>query len=129
MKYEFEMKDFWRTKFCLSLQLEDISNGILLHQTTYTEKVTKQFYMDKAHPLSTPMVVQSLDVIKEITHGKKSIKIIIFFPPGNFSFDLQNIANKSFKLENHEFKFKNSQLPDEVTLPDGYVIKRPEKWK
>ena len=31
----------------------------------YTKKVLKQFYMDKAHPLSTPMVGQSLDVKKD----------------------------------------------------------------
>ena len=30
----------------------------------YTEKVLKQFYMDKTHPLSTPMVGRSLDVKK-----------------------------------------------------------------
>ena len=27
----------------------------------YTEKVLKYFYMDNAHPLSTPMIVRSLD--------------------------------------------------------------------
>ena len=31
----------------------------------YIEKVLKQFYMDKAHPLSTPMVGRSLDVKKD----------------------------------------------------------------
>jgi len=71
----------------------------------------------------------AFDVIKEITHSRKVIKILVFFPPGNFSSDLYNIANKSFPLENHELKFKNSQLPDEVVLSDGYIIKRPDKWK
>jgi hypothetical protein len=36
-----------------------------LHQATYIEKILKQFYMDEAHPLSTPMVVRSLDVTKD----------------------------------------------------------------
>jgi uncharacterized LabA/DUF88 family protein len=74
-------------------------------------------------------ITPAIDVVKEITHGVRSVKIIVFSPPGNFSFDLQNAANKSFKLENHEFKFQNSQFPDEIILSDGYVIKRPEKWK
>ena len=74
-------------------------------------------------------ITPAIDVIKELTHGIKTLKILTFFPPGNFSFDLQNASNKSFKLENHEFKIANSQLPDEVTLADGHVIKRPEKWK
>jgi len=65
LKKEFEMKDLGKTKFCLGLQIEHLSNGILVHQSTYTEKVLKHFYMDKAHPLSTPMVVRSLDVNKD----------------------------------------------------------------
>ena len=56
------MKDLGKKKFCLGLQIEHLPNGILGHQSTYTEKVLKQFYMDKAHPLSTPMVGWSLDV-------------------------------------------------------------------
>ena len=59
------MKDLGKTKFCLGLQIEHLPHGILVHQSTYTEKVLKQFYMDKAHPLSTPMVGGSLDVKKD----------------------------------------------------------------
>ena len=59
------MKDHGKTKFCLGLQIEHLPNGILVHQSTYTEKVLKQFYMDKAHPLSTLMVVRSLDDKKD----------------------------------------------------------------
>ena len=59
------MKDLGKTKFCLNLQIEHLPNGILVHQSTYTEKVLKQFYMDKANPLSTPMVGWSLNVKKD----------------------------------------------------------------
>jgi hypothetical protein len=65
LKNEFEMTDLEKTKFCLGLQIEHFQNGILVHQSTYTEKVLRYFYMEKAHPLSTPMVVQSLDVKKD----------------------------------------------------------------
>ena len=65
LKNEFEMKDLGKTKFYLGLQIERLPNGILVHQSTYTKKVLKQFYMVKAHPLSTPMVVWSLDVKKD----------------------------------------------------------------
>lgn len=73
-------------------------------------------------------ITPALDVVQEITHTKKNVKIIIFFPPGNFSYDLKQKANKSFKLENHEYKFQHSQLPEKVTLSDGFVIEKPEKW-
>ena len=56
LKNEFEMKDLGKTKFSLGLQIEHLPNGILVHQSTYIKKILKQFYMDKAHPLSTPMV-------------------------------------------------------------------------
>ena len=65
LKNELEMKDLGKTKFCLGLQIEHNLNKILVHQSTYTEKVLKHFHMDKAHPLSSPMVVRLLDVKKD----------------------------------------------------------------
>jgi hypothetical protein len=65
LKSEFEMKDLEKTKFCFGLQIEHFPNGIIVHQSTYTEKVLKHFYIEKAHSLSTPMVVRSLDVKKD----------------------------------------------------------------
>nr|KYP58981.1 Retrovirus-related Pol polyprotein from transposon TNT 1-94 [Cajanus cajan]KYP59002.1 Retrovirus-related Pol polyprotein from transposon TNT 1-94 [Cajanus cajan] len=59
------MKDLRRTKFCLGLQIEYLKNGILVHQEAYITKVLKMFYIDKSHPLCTPMVVRSLDVNKD----------------------------------------------------------------
>ncbi|RVW31501.1 Copia protein [Vitis vinifera] len=65
LEKEFAMKDLGKTKFCLGLQIEHFPNGVLVHQSTYIKKVLKRFYMDKVHPLSSPMVVQSLDVKKD----------------------------------------------------------------
>ncbi|GKC06266.1 transposable element, partial [Tanacetum coccineum] len=61
LKNEFEMKDLGMTKFYLGLQIEHLSNGIFVHQSNYTDKILKRFNMDKAHPLSSPMVGRSLD--------------------------------------------------------------------
>ncbi|XP_070039491.1 uncharacterized protein [Nicotiana tomentosiformis] len=66
LKKEFEMKDLGKIKFYLGLQIEHMKDEILVHQSTYTEKILKHFYMDKAHPLSTPMVVRSLDINKDL---------------------------------------------------------------
>ena len=59
------MKDLGKTKNCLGLQIEHKSNGILIHRSTYVEKVLKHFNMDKAHPLSSSMIVRSLDAKKD----------------------------------------------------------------
>ena len=66
------MKDLGKTKFCLGLQIEYFPNGVLVHQSTYIKKVLKHFYIDKAHFLSSPMVVRSLDVKNDpFCHCKK----------------------------------------------------------
>ncbi|XP_059310677.1 uncharacterized protein LOC132062043 [Lycium ferocissimum] len=51
LQKEFGMKDLGKTKLCLGLQIEHLTNGIFVHQSAYTEKVLKRFYMDEAHPL------------------------------------------------------------------------------
>jgi hypothetical protein len=62
LKTEFEMKDLGQTKFCLGLQLEHLSTGILVHQSAYIQKVLEKFNMDKSYPSKTPMVVWSLEL-------------------------------------------------------------------
>ena len=57
LKKEFEMKDLGKTKFSVGMQIKHFPNGVLVHQSTYIKKNFKYFYMDKMHPLSSPMVV------------------------------------------------------------------------
>ena len=71
LKKEFEMKDLVKIRYCLSLQIEHCSNGILVHQSIYLEKVLKQFYMDKSHLINSLMVVHSLEVNKDSFHPKE----------------------------------------------------------
>ena len=68
LKKEFEMKDLGKTKFCIGLQIEHFPNGVLVHQSTYIKKILKRFNMDKAHPLSSPIVVRSLDMKNDRFH-------------------------------------------------------------
>ena len=65
LKNEFEMKDLRKRKYCIGLQIEHCSDGVLIHQSTYTEKVLKRFHMDKSHPFSSLMVVRLLEVTKD----------------------------------------------------------------
>jgi hypothetical protein len=62
LKSEFEMKDLGKTKFCLGLQLEHFEGGILIHQSTYTQKVLERFGFEKAYPAKTPMIGMSLHI-------------------------------------------------------------------
>src|SRR6266511_2573053 len=65
LKIEFEMKDLSQTKFCLGLQLQHHPTGILIHQSSYIQKILEKFNMDKSYPCKTPMVVRSLDMNKD----------------------------------------------------------------
>jgi hypothetical protein len=56
---QFKMKDLGRTKFCLGLQLEHLQTGILVHQSSYVQKVLEKFNMDKAYSTRTSMVVRA----------------------------------------------------------------------
>ena len=46
----------------IGLQIEHFPTGVLVHQSACTKKILTHFYMDKAHTLSSPMIVRSLDV-------------------------------------------------------------------
>ena len=59
------MKDLRKNKYSLGLQIDHCSDGVLIHQSSYIEKVLKRFHMDKSHPLSSPTVVRSLEVTKD----------------------------------------------------------------
>jgi hypothetical protein len=53
----FDMKFLGPTIFCLGLHVHHVPNeGILLHQEAYVNKILKEFQMDKASPLATPMI-------------------------------------------------------------------------
>ena len=55
------MKNLGLDTFWLGLQIKHLSNGILLHQSSYIHKILKQISIDQAHSIRTPMVVHSLD--------------------------------------------------------------------
>jgi hypothetical protein len=41
LKTEFKIKNLVKTKFCLGLQLENLHTCILIHQSTYVQKILK----------------------------------------------------------------------------------------
>jgi uncharacterized LabA/DUF88 family protein len=67
-----------------------------------------------------------IDAIKELN---PSHKLFVYFPPKRTSIDLKNKADGFIDLERYESRFKKFLLPNEVTIPTGYVIKRPSSWQ
>ena len=77
LKSKFEMKDLGKTRYCLGLEIEHCSDGILVHQSNYTQKVLRRFNEDKVKPSSTPMVVRTLDAKRDPFRPKKDEEEIL----------------------------------------------------
>lgn len=54
-------------------------------------------------------------------------RVIIAFPPERASKKLRQVATGYFTIGRDVFR--DSQLPNQVTKPDGYVLTRPPSWK
>ena len=54
-------------------------------------------------------------------------RVVVAFPPDRQSVELAKAASTSFHIG--RAKIADSQLPDQVVKPDGYVLQRPAKWK
>ena len=59
------MKGLGKAKFCPGLQIKNFPIGVLVYQSTYMKKILQFFYLNKARPLSSSMVVRSLDMKKD----------------------------------------------------------------
>lgn len=56
-----------------------------------------------------------------------SKRIIVAFPPGRFSITLSRVASAYVSIERN--RLAQSQLPDQITKPGGFVLHRPTEWR
>ncbi len=70
-------------------------------------------------------LVPPIERIKEIAPGHK---IIVCFPPNRHSINLRQWSN-GVKMLTDQKTYERCLLPETVTLSDGFVLKRPDKWK
>ena len=54
-------------------------------------------------------------------------QVIVASPPNRSSFRLRGEATASFTIGRKVLK--DSQFPDQVTKPDGYILTRPPRWR
>lgn len=70
-------------------------------------------------------MVPSIEIIREIS---STHKVFAYFPPLKHSVTLTNSCDAVRKLSGYASRFNQSMLPNEVTLPNGYVAHRPDNW-
>jgi len=54
-------------------------------------------------------------------------RVVVGFPPGRSSVQLKRAANASFSIKTEVLE--RSLFPEEVTKPDGFVLRRPREWR
>lgn len=69
-------------------------------------------------------LVHSIETVHRIFPPKR---VVVAFPPCRHSKHLQQAANACFAIGRK--KIADSLFPDEVQKPDGYVLRRPDKWR
>lgn len=54
-------------------------------------------------------------------------RVVVACPPDRQSKRLESVASACFRIGRK--KFHDSQFPDELCKPDGFVLKRPASWR
>ena len=65
--------------------------------------------------------------ISEVLTRYLSKRVVVAFPPGRSSLSLKNAATAAFTIGRKSLS--DSQFPESVTKPDGYVLTRPPSWR
>lgn len=99
-------------------KMSDVNIAVKLVEGAYENCFDTAFLISADSDLSAP-----IRTIRERFPGKE---VRVAFPPKRNSSDLADIAHVHFRIGKK--KVQSSQLPDEVTNEDGYVLKRPVTW-
>lgn len=67
-----------------------------------------------------------INLIRELDSNHK---IFVYFPPNRYSRELELNTDARINLARYESRFEKCLLPEEIQLPNGYVIKKPMHWK
>ena len=103
---------------------------------TYEEKMTDvniavSLLSDAQDGIYDTAIVVSADSdlsspIEEVLRRYPDKRVLVAFPPDRASQQLRKVATASFTIGRDAFR--DSQLPDQVTKPDGFVLTRPLTW-
>ena len=104
--------------------------------TTYEEKMTDvniavELLRDAQDDVFDTAIIVSGDSdlsgpISALQERYSDKRALVAFPPSRASKKLREVAAASFTIGRDVFR--DSQLPDSVAKPDGYVLRRPERW-
>jgi len=100
-------------------KMTDVNIAVQLLTDAFENRFDTALIVSADSDLTTP--------VRQVLARLPEKRIVIAQPPGRSSVDLTKAARGYFTVG--EAKLRASQLPDEVVRADGYVLKRPERWK
>lgn len=108
--------NFWTTH---EEKMTDVNISVELMTDVYQDKFDTAFLISGDSDLVGPIkAVRRLFPLK---------KVVVGFPPCRHSAQLKKVANAIFVISRK--KISESILPDQVIKPDGYILRRPDRWK
>jgi len=66
-------------------------------------------------------------LVKRIKQLFPHKRVVVVFPPKRYSNALKNAADARLHLS--RTVLAKSLFPDEVVKPDGFILRRPSKWR
>ncbi len=99
-------------------KMSDVNIAVQLIQDAYEDRFDTAFLVSGDGDLTRP-----IEAIRDRFPDKE---VRVAFPPQRRSWHLTKTAHSDFVIA--RTTFRDSQLPDQVTNENGYVLKRPATW-
>src|SRR5690606_5744115 len=99
-------------------KMTDVNIAIQLLTDAFDDSFDVALVLSGDSDLTTP--------IRRVRERFPSKRVIVAFPPRRHSAELKRVANGHLAIG--EDKLRASQLPDQLTKPDGFELTRPTTW-
>lgn len=99
-------------------KMTDVNIAVQLLMDAFDDAFDTALVISGDSDLTTP--------IRRVRERFPQKRLIVAFPPARFSSELKRCASGHLSIG--EDKLRASQLPAQITKPDGYVLARPASW-
>lgn len=100
-------------------KMTDVNIAIALTSDAFSNRFDTALLVSADSDLTGPLLQ-----VKQLFPTKR---IVVAFPPARTSARLLQEAHAAFTISRK--KLKDSQFPEQVVKPDGFVLQRPAQWK
>jgi uncharacterized LabA/DUF88 family protein len=100
-------------------KMTDVNIALEIVRDAYQEKFDTAFLVT-----GDADQVPTIRLIRELFPSKR---VVVLFPPERVSRHLRGVAHVHLNI--NENRLRLSQLPDQVEVKPGVVLRRPQKWK